>query len=67
MKQIEYIRRKKGLSQSDLGKIIGVSQKCISHLETGKKQVGYAVLCSISKYFKWEKTPIELLEEIRED
>lgn len=46
------LRRKSGLSQSQLAKNIGVSPGNISDWESGKTKPGYTALASIARFFE---------------
>lgn len=49
--KIKNLRQQKNLSQSELAKIIGVSQKSISDYEIGKTQPDYDTLIKFANYF----------------
>lgn len=49
--RIKFLRQQKGLSQTDIAKIIGVSQKCISDYEMGKTEPDASTLIKIADYF----------------
>lgn len=46
---IREIREKKGLSQSKLSKLSGVSSSHIGYLENGEREPTISVLCKIAK------------------
>ena len=48
-KQIKKERKKKGLLQSDLAKLLGVSASFICQLEAGKKRTSVDNLVKLSK------------------
>ena len=49
--KIKHLRQQNNLSQSELAKIIGVSQKSISDYEIGKTQPDYETLIKLADYF----------------
>lgn len=49
--KIKFLRQQKGLSQTDIAKIIGVSQKCISDYEMNKTEPDASTLIKIADYF----------------
>jgi len=51
-KNIKRLRDEKGLSQTDLGKILGVEQAYISLLETGKRKANNRMKFALSNIFK---------------
>jgi transcriptional regulator with XRE-family HTH domain len=48
---INHLRKKKGLSQSDLANVFGVTNSLISLLESGRSLPSFQLLVSISEYF----------------
>lgn len=44
-------REKKGVSQPELAKAIGVTQSAIAHFERGRKTPSTATVIDIAKYF----------------
>ena len=44
-------RAKKGVTEPEAAKAIGVSQSFISHIESGRKIPSTAVIVSIAKYY----------------
>lgn len=58
MNNIRFYREKIGLSQADLGKLIGVSRQTISAWEDGDREPSFTKLLTISKVMK---VSIELL------
>ncbi|WDL99814.1 helix-turn-helix domain-containing protein (plasmid) [Alicyclobacillus sp. ALC3] len=49
--QIKSHRKKMGMSQTELAKLVGVSQGHISHLESNEKQPSLSILADIAKVF----------------
>jgi len=49
--KIAELRVSKGLSQEELGHMVGVSNVAIHYVETGKKPVQVSVLASIANVF----------------
>jgi transcriptional regulator with XRE-family HTH domain len=47
--QIYLLRRKKGLTQTELGETIGVSQKAITNYETGRREPGIDIIIKIAQ------------------
>lgn len=50
--RIKLLRKKKGLTQTEFGKIIGVKHNTVTSYETGKRVPTDAVLLSICREFK---------------
>lgn len=50
--KLKLLRFEKGLTQDDLGYILGVTKSCISCYENGSRQPSIEVLISLSIYFK---------------
>ncbi|MBQ3235542.1 MAG: helix-turn-helix transcriptional regulator [Clostridia bacterium] len=46
------LRKEKGLSQGELSKILGTTQRRISYLETAKVEPDLATLIALSVYFE---------------
>lgn len=51
MNNLRLIRKEKGLSMRELGKIIGVSESTISQYETGKREPDFETLLKLGEYF----------------
>lgn len=49
--RLKFLRQQKELSQTEMAKIIGVSQKCISDYEMGKTEPDATTLKKIADYF----------------
>ena len=45
------LRREKGLTQSELAKIINTTQRRVSYLETGRIEPDLTILADLSAYF----------------
>lgn len=57
MKKLTQLRLKKEVTQEELGKAIGVSEKTISTYETGRRNLPVDKAKKIGEYFKvnwWE-------------
>lgn len=50
-KRIKDLRKKKGLNQEDLGKIIGLTDSAISSIETERSEIKSEDAIKLSKYF----------------
>ncbi len=50
--KLKLLRFEKGLTQDDLGYILGVTKSCISCYESGTRQPSVEMLISLSVYFK---------------
>ena len=50
--RIRKLRKQNGLTQAELGSLIGCSNNHISHIETGQTKVSNAVLLRISRVLK---------------
>lgn len=51
MKMLRTLRKEKGLSMKELGRIIGVAESTISQYETGKRQPDFETLLKLGEYF----------------
>ncbi len=51
MKQLKVMRRKKNITQAQLGKILGVSQQAIAKWENGISKPRAEMLVMIADYF----------------
>lgn len=49
--RIKELRKEKGLSQEELGAVVGITKQSISAIETGKKFPGRGVLTAMGDYF----------------
>lgn len=49
--RLQQLRREKGLTGIELGKILGVSKQTISCWETGKIEMDYSILNKLADYF----------------
>ena len=54
MKKITQLRLKKEVTQEELGKAIGVSEKTISTYETGRRNLPVDKAKKIGEYFKFD-------------
>lgn len=61
--RLRQLRRERGLSQEDLGKVLGLSKANISKFETGKLQPSLQHLIALVQYFK---VPAEYLLGLNE-
>ncbi len=50
-KRIKLIRKKAGLNQAELGKILGIGQKAVSMIEAGTNQPTAAQIEKLSQFF----------------
>ncbi len=50
--KLKLLRFEKGLTQDDLGFILGVTKSCISCYENGSRQPSVDILISLSIYFR---------------
>jgi len=57
---LKELRSKKGVTQSQLAKAVGVSPGNVGDWETGKSKPGYSALAELTRYF--EVSPARLLE-----
>jgi transcriptional regulator with XRE-family HTH domain len=48
---LRYLRKKYGMSQDDIGNLLGVSQKCVSKYEMGSREPSIEKLMKIADYF----------------
>ena len=48
---LRELREEQGLSQKELGKIIGFSQRELSHIEVGSREMTYSLLIELASYF----------------
>lgn len=51
MNRIAELRKEKGLSQSELGQVVGVAQNTICNWENGSRQFDSEMLIKLAKYF----------------
>lgn len=58
--KISQLRQEQGLSQRDLGKLSGVTQKSIYKVEKGLFSVGLDVLCRITEALGYK---VDLMEQ----
>ncbi len=49
--RIKQLRKEKGLSQTEMGNRLGLSQKQISHLEVGRNEPDLKTICKYCEYF----------------
>ena len=52
MNRIAELRKKKGLSQTELGKIIGAAQNTVSNWENNNREIDYKTLELLSNIFE---------------
>ena len=48
-KRITDLRKKQGLTQAELGKILGVSQQQVAHFEVSRRRVAVSMLPALAK------------------
>lgn len=60
--ELPMLRAKMGVSQADLGKLIGVSRQTYSMIETQKKEMGWSVYLSLVFVFSLNATTESLLD-----
>ncbi|UEG53384.1 helix-turn-helix domain-containing protein [Mucilaginibacter daejeonensis] len=60
-KVIAIIRKKKGLSQTDFAKLVGLTQASLSHIESGKKQPHRSTISKICEALGMPETWFDLL------
>lgn len=51
MNRISILRKQKGLSQTELGKLVGAAQNTVCNWESGSRQPDYETIIKLSKYF----------------
>ena len=51
MEKLEEMRESRGLSQRQLGDILGVSAATISNYETGRREPPFETLCAMADFF----------------
>ena len=51
MKRLKELREEKGLSQAQLGKEIGYSQKAVGHYETGRSEPNLETVKALCRFF----------------
>lgn len=49
--RLRELREEKGLSQNELGKMLNVNQRAISHYENGKRDMGTDTLNKLANFF----------------
>lgn len=59
--ELPMLRAKTGVSQADLGELIGVSRQTYSMIETQKKEMGWSVYLSLVLVFSLNATTAPLL------
>lgn len=50
--RLKNLRKEKGLSQAELAKVLNLTQRKISYLETGQFEPDLTILWEISSYFE---------------
>lgn len=55
-KNLQYLRKKRGLTQSELGLILNVGQQTIAKWENNKRHPDIFMVFTIAKHFKVEPT-----------
>ena len=61
--RIEGIRKERGIRQEDFAKLMGVSRKTISSLETGKYNPSIFLAYKIAKYFEMTIEEVFIFDE----
>lgn len=51
VKNIKALRKQNGMTQSDMGDLLRVTQKSISKYEIGERGISVEILCKVSDYF----------------
>ena len=51
MLKLRELRKNKGITMKELGKLVGVSEAAISQYETGKRQMSNEVLLRLGEFF----------------
>jgi len=51
-KMLKELRNEKGLSQSELAKLLGASKQNISDWENGKSETNFEMVAKIANFFK---------------
>lgn len=64
MNKITQFRKSRGLTQSGLAKMLGVSQALVTHVETGRRQFGYETVLRFEKISDGEITRSDLRPDI---
>jgi transcriptional regulator with XRE-family HTH domain len=64
---LETVRKRKGVSQVQAARLLGLSQPMLSHMETGKRNVSLEVAQRAVKLFGAEVTALPLNAECRHD
>lgn len=49
--RIRELRKQRGITMKELGKVVGVAESTISHYETGKRQPDNHTLLALAEYF----------------
>jgi transcriptional regulator with XRE-family HTH domain len=49
--RIKFLRKQKGLNQTELGEVLGVTLNTVFNIESGKTDISTEVLKSLSEYF----------------
>ena len=52
MKILKELREEKGLTQAELGKILGVGATCIGKYERGEREPSFSTLKEMCDYFE---------------
>lgn len=60
---LSFLRKEKGINQTDLGRLVGVSRQTISLIERGDYNPSVMVALSLSKVFDVSVEDIFTLEE----
>ena len=58
MLYVRQLRIEKGIKQTDVAKVLGISKQLYNHYELGKRQADYEMLLKMSEYFD---TSVEFL------
>lgn len=57
---LETVRKRKGVSQVQAAKLLGLSQPMLSHMETGKRNVSFEVAQRVAELFGADPTTLPL-------
>lgn len=66
-KRLAELRRRRGLTQAELGKAVGVSQRVIAYYETESRQVPGALLADLAKALRTSADVLVGLKESKDD
>ena len=58
------LRKKAGLSQEELGNRIGVSRQTYNAIESGRKEMNWAIYCSLLLYFDYHPNAHTIIHQL---